>query len=297
MTNGEVREEGSVVEPATLSISEVSRQTGIPAVGLRNWEERYGLPRPQRTPSGQRRYSEADCAFLADVLGHRAAGLSLPAAMAEAAAHVEEHHDTSIFAGLRRRHPDLRARVIAKATLLALTRAIEDECCARAERPVLVGCFQRQRFYRAARPRWRDLARTAERTVVLADFEHSRLQPSRLVEVSVPEASPLRREWALVCDAPDHAACVVGWERPGQAGRSDRDRLFEAVWSVDPEVVRDASRIAFTLAAPAIPNLSEDIPSRLRQSAPRASVDLRRASGLLERTLDYLADCSAARHT
>ena len=68
-----------------LSISEVSRRTGIPVSGLRNWEQRYGLPRPQRSAGGQRRYTEADCDLLAEVLRLRADGLSLPAAMARAA--------------------------------------------------------------------------------------------------------------------------------------------------------------------------------------------------------------------
>src|ERR1700722_18274151 len=76
--------------PAVLPSSEVARRTGIPVAGLRNWERRYGLPRPHRSPSGQRRYTEADCDLLADVLRHRAAGLSLPAAMAQAAASTGE---------------------------------------------------------------------------------------------------------------------------------------------------------------------------------------------------------------
>jgi len=77
---------GGLSDPAVLSISEVSRRTGIPVAGLRNWEQRYGLPRPQRSASGQRRYRESDCVLLAGVLRGRAGGLSLPAAMAQAVA-------------------------------------------------------------------------------------------------------------------------------------------------------------------------------------------------------------------
>src|ERR1700761_1067868 len=104
---------------AVLSISEVSRRTGIPVAGLRNWEQRYGLPRPQRSPSGQRRYTEADCDLLTEVLRHRAAGLSLPAAMAQATASTGGGAERSIFAGLRRRHPALRVHVLTKRALLA----------------------------------------------------------------------------------------------------------------------------------------------------------------------------------
>jgi len=176
--------------PAVLSISEVSRRTGIPVAGLRNWEQRYGLPRPQRSPSGQRRYTEADCDLLTEVLRRRASGLSLSAAMAQATASHGGGAERSIFAGLRRRHPALRVHVLTKTALLAVTRAIEDECGARAQRPVLLGSFQRQRFYQASAPRWADLARSAEQTVVFADFGRSRLRPGPIAEVAVPEDSP-----------------------------------------------------------------------------------------------------------
>src|ERR1700761_2673553 len=276
---------------AVLSISEVSRRTGIPVAGLRNWEQRYGLPRPQRTPSGQRRYTEADCDLLAEVLRHRTAGLSLPAAMAQATASASSSGGTepSVFAGLRRQHPSLRVHVLNKTALLAVTQAIEDECGARAQRPVLLGSFQRQRFYQASAPRWADLARGAEQTVIFADFARSRLRPGRVAEVAVPGDAPLRREWTLVCDAPDTPACVAAWERPGQDHLSDRDRMFEVLWSVDPQVVRCAARIAPGLAAAAIPELSQRLAGRLGTEPAASSADLRRASGLIERTLDYLA--------
>ncbi len=297
MTSSEIAGHDARAAVALLSISEVSRRTGIPVAGLRNWEQRYGLPRPQRSPSGQRRYTEADCDLLTEVLRHRAAGRSLSAAMAQAVASTGDGAGEgpgggaaqSIFAGIRRQHPTLRVHVLDKTILLAVTRAIEDECGARAQRPVLLGSFQHQRFYQASASRWADLARTAEQTVVFADFGRSRLGPGQVAEVAVPEDSPLRREWALICDAPDTPACVTAWERPGQERRRDRDRIFEVLWSVDPQVVRTAARIGIGLAAAAIPALPERIAGRLSGDPGPSSADLRRASGLIERILDYLA--------
>src|SRR6202012_4046254 len=86
LTSLEANASEAVAGAAVLSISEVSRRTAIPVAGLRNWEQRYGLPRPQRTPSGQRRYTEADCDLLTEVLRRRESGLSLSAAMAQATA-------------------------------------------------------------------------------------------------------------------------------------------------------------------------------------------------------------------
>ena len=281
-------------DPAVHSIGEVSRRTGIPVAGLRNWEQRYSLPRPERLPNGRRRYRESDCLLLDEVLRGRAQGLSLAAAMAHALSGAGPFRDTSIFAGLRRRHPGLQVHVMTKAMLLALTHAIEDECCARAQRPVLVGAFQRQRFYRQARPRWTDLARTAAQTLVFADFGQRSPQSGPLAEIPIAEDSPLRREWALVCDAPDHPACLAGWERPGQETWADPDRTFEIVWSVDPQVVRSAARIGAGLAAAAAFEIPAPLRARLDADAEASSADLRRASGLMERTFDYLSRRLAA---
>jgi MerR family transcriptional regulator, light-induced transcriptional regulator len=276
-------------DPAVLSIGEVSRRTGIPVPGLRNWEQRYGLPRPERLPNGRRRYRESDCVLLAEVLRGRAQGLSLSAAVAHALSGAAPFGETSIFAGLRRRHPALQVHVMTKSMLLAVTHAIEDECCARAQRPVLVGSFQRERFYRAARPRWADLAGTAEQTVVFADFGQRRDQPGPLAEIPIAGDSPLRREWVLICDADDHPACLAGWERPGQEAQRDRDRIFEMVWSVDPQVVRSAARIGAGLAAAAGFAIPAPLQARLGEEASASSADLRRAGGLMERTFDYLS--------
>jgi MerR family transcriptional regulator, light-induced transcriptional regulator len=304
MTNSGIAGGDAHPDAALLSISEVSRRTGIPVAGLRNWEQRYGLPRPQRSPSGQRRYTEADCDLLTEVLRRRTTGLSLSAAMAQATASTGDGAGEgsgggaaqSIFAGMRRLHPALHVHVLDKTILLAVTRAIEDECGARAQRPVLLGSFQRQRFYQASASRWADLARTAEQTVVFADFGRSGLRPGPIAEVALPEDSPLRREWVLICDAPDAPACVTAWERPGQEQSRDRDRIFEVLWSVDPQVVRTAARIGIGLAAAAIPELPKRIADRLSGDPGPSSADLRRASGLIERTLDYLAGaCRPAR--
>lgn len=285
MSNSTVRRSQAGTEPALLTIREVSERTGIPVAGLRNWERRYGLPKPERSAGGQRRYRESDCAVLAEVLRGRDRGLSMPAAIAQATAAPAE---TSVFAGLRRRHPGLRAHVMPKPMLLALTRAIEDECCARAQRPILVGCFQRQRFYAAARARWASLARTAEHTLVFADFKEAHQRPGPISEIPIPPDSPVQREWALLCDAPDLPACVIGWEHPGQDGKPDADRIFEALWSVEPAVVRSATVIAAGLAEAASPGHFALLEPRLAEPVAPGSADLHRASGLLERTLDYL---------
>jgi methanogenic corrinoid protein MtbC1 len=45
-----------------LNIAALARRTGVQPDTLRKWEHRYGVIRPDRTPGGQRRYSERDVA-------------------------------------------------------------------------------------------------------------------------------------------------------------------------------------------------------------------------------------------
>ena len=46
----------------TLNIAALTRRTGVSPDTIRKWEQRYGVLHPDRTPGGQRRYSESDVA-------------------------------------------------------------------------------------------------------------------------------------------------------------------------------------------------------------------------------------------
>jgi DICT domain-containing protein len=238
--------------------------------------------------AGHRRYTQRDSTLVEEVLRQRAAGLSLPAAIAQATAgHPAE--DQSVFALLRRRHPVLQPQVLREAALLALTRAIEDEYCARSERAFLFASFQQQRYYRRSEDRWNELARTAEAVVVFADFAATAGAAGAPVQVPVPASAPLRREWLLVCEARGYPACLAGWEFPGQKQASDADRRFEVLWTLDPRPVRDAALACARLAESFSPGLKllDRLPA---EPAPPVSADLQRATGLLTRMVAYLDD-------
>ena len=269
-----------------LTIGDLAERTGVPPATLRSWESRYGFPRPTRQAGGHRRYAERDVAAVLEVLRLRDSGLALEAAVRRAT--TEAHPRRSVYAELRRRHPELAPQLLSKTSLVALSQAIEDECCARAEEPLLFGAFQRERFLRASYPRWVELARTARTAVVFAALTAPVAPLSRRpVEAALPPDAPLHREWVVVCDAPDLPACMAAVERPGQEGEPDARRRFEVVWTIDPRAVRYASRVAATLAdeyrpgwRPAELVVPDDEP-------PAASADLRRASDLLNRMMGY----------
>jgi len=63
-----------------------------------------------------------------------------------------------------------------------------------------------------------------------------------------------------------------------------------AIWSVEPEVVRDAARICAAIAAAQRPALVEAVQSRLDAAAARPTHEqLRLATAITNRTLSYLA--------
>src|SRR5215210_6024915 len=225
----------------------MAERTGIAAGTIRMWEQRYGFPEPERTSAGYRLYSEGDVDALRRVLALRESGLSVPAA-------VERARDTdtdtatdrpSLYGALAGGDLPVRSQVLSKRTLLAISRAIEDETMASAAAPVMFGAFHREHNYRAVEHRYRAISRTADAVVVF--------------------------------DAPGYSACLVAWEQPRAAARggADQDRTFEAIWTLDPRVVRRASEVGAGLARRADDALGDrvdallmDRPLAIEQPAP-----------------------------
>lgn len=271
-----------------LSIGQVANRTGVSVPTLRIWEERHGFPAPQRLQSGHRRYDDRDCSAVLEVTRLRAAGFSLEAAIARVQRESRAAPE-SFFAQVQSSRPDLPPWFVRKRSLVAISRALEDEWALRAERGVLVGSFQRERFYRASERRWREFARTSTVTVVLADFPQLRIDPGAPAEIPLDDGSPLAREWAIVADGREFSACLFASELPGQHGIADKERAFEAIWTVEPEVVRGATRIGLGAAAAAAPEVVDRASSALDEPARPTETTLRAATALTNRIVSYLA--------
>ncbi len=233
-------------DEAPLTIGDLSGRTGLSPATLRMWESRHGFPVPQRLESGHRRYTEGDVAAIRSVVRHKDAGTRLELAIAQALADAEPAAP-SIYAYLRHRHPGLGAHRLKKSTLMALSWAIEDEFCAKADRATIYAAFQHERYYRASQARWTELARVSAGATVFAHFEHADPEASPR-EVNLPLDAPMRREWAVVCDTADLPVVLTAWELPGQDDVAERDRLYESMWSVDGAAVHDAARICGAVA-------------------------------------------------
>lgn len=251
------------------------------------WESRHGFPSPSRLPGGHRRYSDEDVEAVLEVVRLREQGLSLSAAIDLARSRAQPQ-PPSMFAGLRRRRPDIAPSILPKRVVLALTHALEDEYCARAARGLILGSFQRERFYRHAERRWAELARTASLVIAVADFDQLRQPQDRAIEVPIAADQAMAREWTLIVDAPGTPACLAAWEHPSQRELADDERRFEVLWSFEPAVVRSASQVATEVLQRFAPEIAERIPAVLAPTSSALTPELRFASALTHRMVGYL---------
>jgi DNA-binding transcriptional MerR regulator len=65
-----------VTGPPLYSIGAVARMLDVPAATLRTWEERYGLPLPERSPGGHRLYSRDQVEQLRFITAQLAKGMA-----------------------------------------------------------------------------------------------------------------------------------------------------------------------------------------------------------------------------
>ncbi len=272
-----------------LTIGDLAERTGLSQATLRMWEQRHGFPTPERLASGHRRYSEGDVQAVLEVVRRRDAGVRLDVAIAESrvAAERAPAPALSVYADLRRLHPHLATYQLRKSTLLALSWAIEDEFCAKADRAHLFGSFQKGTYYAPARERWTELARVAGSAFVFADFDEPRAG-SRPVEVALPEDAPMRREWLVVCDSLDLPAALTAFELPGQSGVPDRERLFESMWTVEPAAVRDAARTCARIAADVVPADAAPVLYDLADRPAPGVADLASVTSMFNRVVAYV---------
>ncbi|MBZ5738846.1 DICT sensory domain-containing protein [Nocardioides mangrovi] len=278
------------VSNSGLSIGELAERTQVSVATLRAWERRYGFPVPMRLPSGHRRYAAGDIARIREVVRRRAEGARLDAAI-ERVRDIGRPTDGSVFASLRREYPYLPVERLHKSTLVALSWAIEDEFCAKADRARIFGGFQHARHYRSSQRRWEDLGRLAASAFVFADFDDDDLvggARGEVIRVGLGPESPLRREWLVTCDSDDSPVTLVAWELPGQESVPDPQRLFEAIWTIEPGPVRTAARICAAVAAGAHPDEAAHVLATVAAAPEAGEPDLASLNTMFTRVLRYV---------
>lgn len=213
-------------------------------------------------------------------VAHRWAGLSVSTALTRARASITAPPE-SIFAAVCQSRPELHPQTLNPVVLSRISRAIEDECLARAKPGLLIGGFQRKRLYERAADRWVELAANMELTLVWADFAHLRVRRGAPCEIPIRPDSPLCREWMLIA-AP---GCVLARQRAG-GGHGRGPRVFDAIWSPDPEVVHQAACAAVSLLDDQ--TLAQRALGVLGPPPSSTPPELRHAAALTNRIIGYL---------
>jgi DICT domain-containing protein len=274
-----------------LAIKDVAEQTGLAAGTIRMWEQRYGFPEPERTPSGYRVYTPGDVATLRRIVAYREGGLSVPAALDRARAAGGPTDRPSIYGAIMAGEAAGRPLMLTKRTLLAVSRAIEDETLARAAGPIVVGAFQEDRHFRAVEHRYRRLAQAADVCVAFADFERVSGGDGAPWELPIAPDDAIGNEWAVVVDAPGYAACLLAWETPESqrdAHLPQEERRFESLWTLDPHVVRRAALVGASLARRVAPEVGLEMEQRLQERPLAVEAPAPALTALTNRIVAYL---------
>ena len=199
------------------------------------------------------------------MLALRERGLSVPAAVDRVRGADIATDRPSLFGALAGGDQPVGSQVLAKRTLLAISRAIEDEAMSRAASPLVFGAFQRERNYRAVEHRYRAMARTADAVVVFADFE--RLGTAGAVAEVPFEAGGRARQRVGRRDRRPGLQRVPARVGAAAAGRGvpDGERSFETIWTLDPRTVRRAAEVGAALARRADDALGERVEQLLSE--------------------------------
>ncbi|MBW4657963.1 MAG: GAF domain-containing protein [Drouetiella hepatica Uher 2000/2452] len=160
----------------------------------------------------------------------------------------------SVLEELLKSCPQLRPQLYFKASLTALSHAMEDQVLAGGVRmPLVIASFQRERFYRQESHRYERIAALTPHVYVLAAPETSFMNESKEYEtIAFDPEDQLSHEWHLVVIGQNYAACLVCQERqtlaPSEQENAglpamDQTRRFEGVWTFDRQVSCTAARI------------------------------------------------------
>ena len=184
---------------------------------------------------------------------------------------------TSILTDLLKAFPNWRPQMYFKASLTALSHAIEDQVLAGSDRPLVIASFQRERFYRQEAHRYQRIADKTEQVYVLSAPEAEFKNSSDYYEtIAFAPDDSLAQEWHLVVIAQQYTSCLICRERtavnqefanrnaPVLALAMDNHRRFEGIWTFDRAVSQQAARLLLQRILAYRPELEKKV-DRARQ--------------------------------
>jgi DICT domain-containing protein/signal transduction histidine kinase len=143
---------------------------------------------------------------------------------------------TSLLQDLLQSLPHLQPQIYFKASLTALSHAMEDMVLVGADQPLVIANFQQERFYRQETQRYHRIAERTDQVYVLAapetDFASA---PAPFSTIALDPEDALAQEWHLVILAEKYSACLICREHaaPVNGSAIDSARQFQGFWTFD----------------------------------------------------------------
>jgi signal transduction histidine kinase len=192
---------------------------------------------------------------------------------------IEVH--SSLYRALLEHAPGLRPTAVSKGALVAASHLIEG-LVAEAEGPtVLLSGFQHLGHWAAERDRYLRLSEAADVIAVFAGEEPPPEWRTDHVGVRLAAGNPLEQEWFVLAMGPSLAITLCGLDgaahgrSPGDAEplpEAEADRVFDVVWSFDPEVARAAADGVVAAVERDAPERAADVRARVARAHPGPSV-------------------------
>ncbi|BCX13367.1 MAG: sensor histidine kinase [Thermosynechococcus sp.] len=174
---------------------------------------------------------------------------------------------TSVLEELLARLPHLRLQLYFKTSLTALSHAMEDQVLASEDAPIIIACFQRERFYRQEAHRYQRIATKSHHVYVLAAPETEFTNCSGDYEtVAFDPGDALTQEWHLTVLGKNYSTCLVCREvqrspthRFEVLPPMDAARRFEGIWTFDRQVAATTAEILLNRIREYRPELKEKL--------------------------------------
>jgi signal transduction histidine kinase len=173
---------------------------------------------------------------------------------------------TSLLQDMLRSLPNVRTKTYFKATLTAISHAMEDLVLESDDRPLVIANFQQERFYRQETVRYQGIAQRSDHVYVLAVPETALMQEAApYATIGLDPADDLAQEWHLVIVCDRYCATLVCREDSGPVEGLDTARQFRGFWTFDPAIAR---RVAVELLKRIVryrPDLSDSVSAAQKQ--------------------------------
>ncbi|MGH2413774.1 MAG: DICT sensory domain-containing protein, partial [Microcystaceae cyanobacterium] len=173
---------------------------------------------------------------------------------------------TSVLTELLHAFPQWRPQMYFKASLTALSHAMEDQVLAGSHQPLVIASFQRERFYRQEAHRYQRIAQKTNQVYILSAPETEFKNSSGVYEtIAFEPTDSLAQEWHLVVIAQQYASCLICRERTASSEQEnagsamENSRRFEGIWTFKRQMSQQAAAILLQRILAYRPELSPKI--------------------------------------